>query len=753
MNPTEEAIAQALDQCSREPIQIPGSIQPHGFLLALNSAGQVAQVSANAASALEISERIPGSDLQQVLGSESAAILTALSAARLDPGPEYLGTFTTLHGVAYQVIAHRQHGVVILEFETMLTAGPAPSSIFGLIRDFMNQLSPARSSKEMNVIAAREIRTLTGFDRVMIYRFDRDWNGTVVAEDRNDELPSYLGLRFPASDIPAQARELYRVNRLRIIADAGYTAVPIEPLLHPETGQPLDLTYSVLRSVSPLHVQYMRNMGTGASMSISILRDGVLWGLVSCHKKQPYQVPFGVRSACDIIAQVLSSQLAEIDQRADSESTIALKSTQTKLLGFMAEEDRFAEGLLAHPAELLACTNAAGVAVVFDGECRLFGLTPSEEQVDEFIIWFRRREKEDAVFATDSLGLVYEPGKQFSNLASGVIAASISSVHDSYILWFRPELLQTVEWGGNPSKPTEPNSGSGLNPRHSFEVWREQLRGFSQPWRGSEIDSAADFRLAIVRIVLRKAEELAQVSSELKRSNLELEAFSYSVSHDLRAPFRHISGYAELLSESDSATLSDTGRRYLATIVESAKFAGTLVDNLLNFAQIGRSSLHPTDIQVNQLVEEVKTAAMREEQSRQIEWRIGPLPCVRADLFLLRLVFQNLVSNALKYTRPREVALIEITSERREGQTAFTVRDNGVGFDPRYSDKLFGVFQRLHKVEEFEGTGIGLANVQRIVMRHGGSTWAKGAVDQGAAFSFSLPEPAISNSLLESNTK
>lgn len=245
-----------------------------------------------------------------------------------------------------------------------------------------------------------------------------------------------------------------------------------------------------------------------------------------------------------------------------------------------------------------------------------------------------------------------------------------------------------------------------------------------------------------MRIVLRKAEELAQVSNKLKRSNQELEAFSYSVSHDLRAPFRHISGYAELLRESDSTTPSDTGRRYLTTIIESAKFAGTLVDNLLNFAQIGRASLHPIDIEVGQLVEEVKTALVMDEQGRQIEWRIGPLPSVRADLFLLRLVFQNLISNALKYTRPREVAIIEVMSERKDGATVFTVRDNGVGFDSRYADKLFGVFQRLHKAEDFEGTGIGLANVRRIVMRHGGYTWAEGTLDKGAAFSFSLPEPA-----------
>jgi light-regulated signal transduction histidine kinase (bacteriophytochrome) len=269
------------------------------------------------------------------------------------------------------------------------------------------------------------------------------------------------------------------------------------------------------------------------------------------------------------------------------------------------------------------------------------------------------------------------------------------------------------------------------------------VEGASVPWAPSEIDSATELRQAIVGIVLKKAEELAALTGQLQRSNQELEAFSYSVSHDLRAPFRHIVGYAELLREREAAHLSETGQRYIGTIIESAQYAGTLVDNLLSFSQIGRVSLHPAAIDTRRLVDEVVREVLSDEPvaepPRQIEWKIGPLPRAYADLFMLRLVFRNLLSNALKYSRTRQPARIEISASATAKEAIFTVRDNGVGFDPRYSDKLFGIFQRLHKMEEFEGTGIGLANVRRIVMRHGGRTWAEGAVDAGAAFSFSLP--------------
>ncbi|MDB5296401.1 MAG: ATPase, partial [Phycisphaerales bacterium] len=246
----------------------------------------------------------------------------------------------------------------------------------------------------------------------------------------------------------------------------------------------------------------------------------------------------------------------------------------------------------------------------------------------------------------------------------------------------------------------------------------------------------------VVGIVLRRAEELADLSGELERSNKELEAFSYSVSHDLRAPFRHIVGYAELLREMEGGGLTENGRRYVDTIVESAQYAGTLVDNLLLFSQMGRSSLSLVDVEANRLFAEAAREARRDAGDRDVTIRIDVLPVVTADVMMLRLVAQNLMSNAVKYTRPRPRAEIEVGCKSDDREHVFSVRDNGVGFDMRYVDKLFGVFQRLHRMEEFEGTGIGLANVRRIVARHGGRAWAEGEVDRGATFYFSLPRSA-----------
>lgn len=732
-----------LTKCEREPIHIPGSIQPHGILLVLKPGSlEILQVSTNASPILKVDvDTVVGKALADTLVDGAAPLLGDLVEERLpEKGVAHL-RLLTLGDQAFNVIAHRSDGAILVELEEM-ACGEVGSldALYPQIRAFVDELQTLPTIAALNAAAAAQVRRLTGFDRVMIYRFDEQWNGTVVAEDRNDRLPSYLDLRFPASDIPAQARELYRLNRLRLIPDADYQPVPIFPAANPQTGRSIDLSFSILRSVSPVHIEYMKNMGTPASMSISIVADGALWGLISCHNASPLRVPAHVRTACDFLGQVVAMQISAKSRSLDAAQRVERQAIQTKLLSFMAAEELFIHGLTKHPDELLGLADAEGAAVVFDGSYETLGNAPDETKVRQIVDWLSRTQSHDDVFYTACLAAEMPGAEAFADTASGLLAVSISQLHPSYVLWFRPEVVQTVNWGGDPRKPvSQEPEGLRLHPRKSFEMWKETVRLTSLAWTPIQIDTASTLRNAIVGIVMRKAEELAQLTEELTRSNKELEAFSYSVSHDLRAPFRHIVGYAELLKEDESVQLHDRGRRYLDTIIESAFSAGKLVDDLLGFSQMGRSTLMPIKIDMNRLVDEVGRMLRPETEGREIEWRIGDLAPCWGDPSMLRQVLQNLIANAIKYTRLRDVAVIEIRSEARPAETIYSVHDNGVGFDMEYVDKLFGVFQRLHRMEEFEGTGIGLANVRRIMERHGGRTWAEGEVDKGATFYFSLP--------------
>ncbi|WP_142849412.1 ATP-binding protein [Telmatospirillum sp. J64-1] len=728
-----------LSNCAREPIRIPGSIQPHGVLLAFGAAdGRLRQVSANLADVFGITpEEALGKPVGQLLeNTPLSSQIEDLRQVRAGP-PKKFPKLSLPSGKSYQLLAHRSGEVVVVELEECPPAATPSPDIHALLQDSLDRLRAA-SAEELDAVAAQEVRRITGFDRVLIYRFDEEWNGMVIAEDRNEHLPSYLDLRFPASDIPEQARELYRINRLRLIPDAAYQPVPLVPPLDPETGKALDLSFSVLRSVSPIHLEYMRNMGIPASMSFSVIQGERLWGLISCHNHVPAVVPFGIRTACDLFSQVYAVQIESRERSADAHRRLKLKQCEARLLAAMAGRENYLAALAEQGRDFLALADAQGAAIIADDQLHLVGRTPKEEIVRDLAQWLREQGKEE-VFATDRLADLWPQAKDIADSASGVLAVSISSLHPSFVIWFRPEVVQTVKWGGDPRKPVEPEAKT-LHPRKSFEMWKEVVHLRSRPWQPSEIDAARDLRQSIVGIVLRQAEELAELSKELERSNKELASFSYSVSHDLRAPFRHIVGYSELLRDMEKEHFSPAGQRYLDIIIESALSAGELVDSLLHFAQMGRATLNRRQVDMNTLLCEVIAGLESETAGRQIVWRIADLPPVEGDAVMLRMVLQNLVSNALKYSRQRHPAVIEIGAEKKEpGMITYFVRDNGIGFDMAYVDKLFGVFQRLHRAEEYEGIGIGLANVRRVAERHGGRAWAEGEPGKGASFYVSLP--------------
>ena len=741
MPTTENLSNDDLAYCDREPIHLLGGVQPHGVLLALGEpAFAVLQASGNLDDLLGAElPGVLGRSLDVLIGGEQGAALAAdLRSATLQQTPLYLRTIT-VKGVSFHALAHRHDGVLLLELEPTPSAAPvAFHELYPLVRSSIARVQAADSFTDLCQSAAEEVRRITGFGRVLVYQFAANWDGHVVAEDRDESFASYLDLWFPASDIPRQAREMYRLTGHRLIVNACAVTAPLVPRLNPATGRPLDLSFAGLRAVSPIHLEYLGNMGLVASMSIAVVCDGRLWGLISCHDRVPHAVPFDVRTACELVGQYLAQQIAAQERAAELSQRVRLKAVQADLLAAMASEGDFVSGLTRIPTRLLEVAGAAGAAVLYADSCRLIGRTPSEAQVRRLSDWLA--EAGEDLFYTDGLAEHFPEAATYVEAASGVLAAHISKLYRSYLVWFRPEVIQTVNWGGDPTKPVEPEPGGArLHPRKSFEQWKQTVRGRSLPWVAAEIATATDLRNDIVGIVLRKAEEVAQLASELQRSNEELESFSYSVSHDLRAPFRHIVGYGELLRERTAGRLDETEVHYLDNVLESGRYAGVLVDNLLGFAQMSRLDLNPVPIDIMALVSEIRRELTLESVGRTIDWKIDPLPRIRGDLELFRVVFRNLLANAVKYTRLRPDARIEVGAEQGECELIFFVRDNGVGFDMRYVSKLFGVFQRLHRAEDFEGTGIGLATVRRIVARHGGRTWAEGATDRGASFFIALP--------------
>lgn len=744
----DKALAEALERCAQEPIQVPGSIQPHGFLLVLDEHDlRVLQASDN-------TERWLGVPARELLGSLFADLMSGSfdlrgHLARLpaqEVFPFHIGDVRLRPGSPYgdvlRLLVHRHDQVLITEFEPLRTPQglEAHGDYYPLVRGFVGSLHKAGSLQALLQQSVEQIKRITGFGRVKAYRFDGEGNGEVLAEVADDGYPSYLGLCFPASDIPRQARELYRVNRIRVIEDAHYQPANLVPAANPRTGKALDMSFATLRSVSPVHLQYMRNMGTLASMSLSIVVDDQLWGLISCHHAQPRPVDLRTRTACELLASVLSLQIESRESHARTRMLLDLRQHIVQMISSMADHDSVSEGLHQLPQVLLEFAGATGAAVISAERCELIGQTPPVAQVTALVHWLSR--DDEVVFHSDNVGRDIDELPELTRHVAGVLAVAISQIHSHYLLWFRTEQVRTVQWAGRPEKHIGPQGN--LDPRHSFERWQEEVRGYSEPWDPLLIEGVVELRTAVLGIVLRKAEELAQLANELRRSNKELEAFSYSVSHDLRAPLRHIAGYSELLGEIEGEVLSPRGRRFLQHIGEAAQFAGSLVDNLLNFSQMGRSALRLSDVDLNALITAIRSDLAPDYKDREIVWDIADLPKVHADPAFINMALQNLIANAIKYTRGRAPARIQISAVQHPTEIEICIRDNGVGFDMAYANKLFGVFQRLHRMEDFEGTGIGLASVRRIIERHDGRVWAEGQIDHGAAFHFTLPrDPSI----------
>ncbi len=733
-----------LSVCEQEPIRIPGSIQPHGFFVGLRKDDlRVIQVSDNIDTHLgkNAKEMLQG-DLAGLLGERQAQHLQEkLGTREIEARSTYLCDFQSDQGTHFDVLAYASGDMIVLEFER--TSGSQRTDfwqLYPLIGSFLGKMHDVDSVEALSRIAASEIKKVSGFGRVLVYYFDAEGHGHVLAEELDPGYHSYLNQRFPASDIPRQARELYVANRLRLICDADYIPSALVPSFNPLTGQATDLTYSSLRSVSPVHVRYMKNMGTMASMSISIVIKGQLWGLISCHNAEPRYVPFELRAACEQVGEILALRIESKEDRDEYNYRLELRRILVTMLAALSQNDNFADNMSAIGHELLRFASASGAALVFEGKVTRYGDAPDEHDIVELVNWLSAHVNED-VFHTNALSRHYPPAQALTEIASGILALSISRLHRHYLIWFRPEVIQKIDWAGNPHL----KSGNGdtpvqLSPRASFESWQETVLGTAMPWRSSEIEIASELRAALLGIVLERAEQMAELAEELGRANKELEAFSYSVSHDLRAPMRHIVGFSDLLLEFEGDNLSERGKRFIANISDAARFAGKLVDDLLSFSQMGRAALRVAPVDMNDLVETTIKRLAADIGQRKVTWEIQHLPVVEGDPAFLQLAVYNLLSNALKYTRPRDEALIKISLQESETERVFHVADNGVGFNMDYVHKLFGVFQRLHRMEEFEGTGIGLANVRRIIERHGGRAWASAMPDQGATFSFALPK-------------
>ena len=680
-----------LDNCAREPIHIPGLIQPHGALLAFDRLGRLSHASANVPELLGFALEFGRTLRAEALGDD-ADLLQRFQDTLADASGDELITDsleTVLRGTTFDVVMHAQNGRVICEFERRAPDAGDVSTFAHLAYRAMDTLKRQRSIDRLLDAAVLAVREMTGFDRVMAYRYGHDDSGDVVAEARSDALEPYLGRRYPASDIPAQARRLYVLNTLRLIADVGY--VPVKLIADASQRQPLDLSHSVLRSVSPIHVEYLQNMGVGASMSVSIVIGGKLWGMLACHHMGPRQVPYPIRMAVDVMAQVIASTVQSLAAK-EREGAIARAAwLRTEIVRALAVGGEVGEVVTREAPALRDNLGCDALMVTLDGLPRVadnlhvgWAATLSE--------WLAGRDQ-NLVHVHEGALLPPPLRDQPDNERwCGVLALRFDAPRQGWIVGLRREVVQTIRWGGKPDKVIAHGPlGPRLTPRGSFAEWRETVRGQAEPWNDIELEIASQLLDSVGRAYADRVLEIDQLRSQLWAV----------LGHDLRNPLQSLSMATTALERGGES------ERLNSVIRNSTHRMKQLLGDVLDISRLhhgfdltmqwGRVDLVTI---IRQLVEESQVGY----PSISLEVSLPDTLAVDADASRYTQVVANLLSNARHHGQSR----IELKAYEEDGFAVLRITNDSPPIPDDILAALFDPFKRQSAANPRNRTGMGL---------------------------------------------
>lgn len=736
-----------LTNCEFEPIHIPGSIQPHGFLLGINAdSWKIDFCSGNIQDYISVDHKdVLNTTFKETFGEIQYNAFTDYIAKNLLLSSHPLKM--ELLGNIFSCTLHKSNQTYILEAEPSEQNSKKLADVYGQTSQFLSYMNATHTLKELCEMVVKGTREITGYDRVMVYRFDKDYNGEVFAESVREDLEPFLGLHYPHTDIPAQARELYMQNLLRLIVDINYKPVPLYTVDDGDISKNLDLSLSILRSTSPIHVQYLQNMGVGATLTISLIHKNKLWGLIACHHYSEKNLTSEIRLAAQLQGHFITSQI-DIRQ-SNEEYEVARKSNialeKLNALRLPAKEDAFQT--VIQDENLLEICNASGVAIIFNGTIYKNGLTPDDKNIGKLIKWISVFTAADS-FSTEKLLDFLPDADDYCEEASGILYHSLSIDSNDCIIWFRPESLTEVNWAGDPNKAIVKDA-NGLYPRNSFKLYKEIVKCQSKLWLQPELNAGANYAHTLQKqfnllIISQEEEKYRKLSELLKETNSELENINWISTHDLQEPLRKIQMLSSRLLGKEDEQFSETVINAVQRMNNSAQRMQTLLIDILKYTKIQHINKSFEIVNPNDVLVEVLSDLNEMINEKQAIIRIETMPSITGIPFLTKQLFANLIQNSLKYSFPGKTPIVTIKSLgiHELSATPFQVlefSDNGIGFEQQFAENIFNIFSRLHTQEEYKGSGVGLALCKKIMQVHKGIIKAEGIENQGAKFKLYFP--------------
>lgn len=727
-----------LADCHEEKIHTSGHIQNFGYLIGLDAETHTLKFfSENISEIVALTTEHFGKKMQEepVVFAEllNSVVLQNLNLNELREVDVFLDKIT-LREQIYHLTIYRYNGNIFLELERVLE--------YFSQRTFVSKkyesISSAATSGEIWQQLLNAIHDAIGYDRIMVYRFLEDGSGKVIAEKVKDDVESFMHLHYPESDIPRQARELYLKKRKRIFSNVYSAPVPIIS----SSDSPLDLTYCTMRAMSPVHGQYLKNTGVSSAFSTSIVVGNRLWGMVTCQNTVPKHIDLVNRIRSEVFTVIAANAYTSYKSRQALEDNIELDKRIQVLKNQFQQYESLEESLFSNMDEIRRYPEADGLAVVVGQHIRTSGDVPDEDDILK-IVQYARENPLNNFYSTDDFSHSLEGNMGPIQNAAGVMFGFTDDRRHELLIWFRREVDTQKLWAGNPSKDTAETLLNGdkqmvISPRKSFATYIENIKGKATPWKNRDIFAAKKVVTAILETTYTQFRRVQELNEELKNLNEELDSFSYTISHDLGTPLTVMKLNAQLLERTHHD--NPQVQKRISSILQEILGMENMMRGVLQLSRAKSSELNLQELETAGLIKKIcYDAQLTISQTTEIV--LGNMPKVLADETMLMQAFLNIIGNAVKYSSKSEMPRVEINGTVQDDTVVYTIKDNGIGIPAKAQEKMFKIFNRMDNAKGFQGNGVGLSIVHRIMKRLGGNISYESKEGEGSTFSLVFRKP------------
>ena len=725
-------------ECHEEPIHIPGYIQSFGYLIGIDAESHSIIFFGK-----NITEIFPIENIEELFGKKindfptlfqpvlDSEIYVSVDKYTRRENETYFDKIL-VGEKQYHFSVFRTQNNIFLEFEEVL------SNPHKHISNKYDNFYIIDNAQEIWDHLLSSLSKIVNYDRMMIYKFMMDGSGKVIAERTNENLESYLGLHYPESDIPRQARELYKKKRKRIFSNVYSEPVP---LLSRMEGD-IDLTFAASRAMSPVHGRYIKNSGAASSFSISILIDDELWGLVTCQNSEAKHIDLEDRMQAGIFTALASNAYSSFKSKKELEYRLNLNEKAAHLKYELLKHNILFESLIENKSDIRELPEADGLAIISDGNIVTDGIVPEKEVVEKIIKWAHENTEEN-LYINRSFLKKHGDYLGLNENTAGIIIYFVERNKNEMLMWFRKEFDEHIKWAGNPEKKIGVFSQHGeekhiVSPRTSFEVFIQNIKGNSRRWSSRNIIAVQTIRDLILETSHKQYNAIKELNDQLKKVNEELDSFSYTISHDLGTPLTVMKLNAQMLLTNFEKT--EKNKNKLNSIIEEIDGMAEMMRDVLQLSRAKHSELQLEAIQTHSMIQKISENAKITFDSPESEIIIKDCPDVLADKTMLHQVFLNIINNAVKYSSQNEHPKVEIEGKENRDTIIYKIKDNGIGIPEEEKHKMFKIFNRMDNAKKFKGNGIGLSIVFRIMKRIGGNVEYE-SNKEGASFILTFKKP------------